>query len=111
MFREALDLQEPFTTKPLDYIQEDPIIREIHEDKHDKRAADADLAESGTVAQMESGSQARRQLGLLDPETHIFRDLDGDALGRPPQGISLPVRDVSEDNQRIWLQERVWKSQ
>ena len=73
MFREALDLQEPFTTKPLDYIQEDPIIREIHEDKHDKRAADADLAESGTAAQMESGPRMKRQRDLLDTETHAER--------------------------------------
>ena len=58
---------------------------------------------------MESGPQARRQLGLLDPETHDVGDLDADAGGRPPQGVCLPVRDVSEDNQRIWLQESLEK--
>jgi hypothetical protein len=53
---------------------------------------------------MESGPQVRGQLGLLDPETHDVGDLDADAWGRPPQGVSLPVQDVSVDNQRrIWL--------
>ena len=109
LFRGALAWQEPDTTKPLDQNQDDPINREIHEDKNDKKAADADLAESGTAAQMESGPRKKRQLDPLDTETHSFADLDADAWGAAFSGCCLPVRDVSVDNQRIWLQESLEK--